>query len=237
MRHIIKKILKEELKKKVYPVNWDLINISNGEVECYHYSNEDFDGVVKTTGSMNLYSKSEFKEWGKSRSFFYLTEGGVYKDKGVGRLYKYKFHIPLNEIYDINKNSNNYNINGNWGNIYSQISNDGYSAWVYNLGGKENTPILVSFKSVPITEKYELISSGVYKLSGEELEDEVVGVISKRGHHMLVLQKPYYPINSANLFAILPKDLNKKLRYESPIEFFEVNDIKFKDEFKRKYID
>ncbi len=70
MRHIIKKILKEELKKKFNPVNWDLINISNGEVECYHYSNKDFDDFIKVTGIRGKHSKAEFAEWRRSRSFF-----------------------------------------------------------------------------------------------------------------------------------------------------------------------
>lgn len=237
MKHIIKKILKEELEKKVYPVNWDIIDFKDGSVKCYHYSDKSFDDYVKISGQRGTQSKSEFKEWGRSRSFFYLTEGGLSKDKGISNRYKYISYIPINEIYDINKNSNNYDKSGGWENIYRQTSEDGYSAWVYNLGGYENAPILISFKDVPISEKYMMLESGMYKLEGEELEDEVVGTILKNGREMLVLQKQYYPTHVTNLFAILPNDLNKKIRYESPIEHFEVKDIKFKDGFMGKYID
>ena len=168
-------LLKEELEKKVYPVNWDLIDFENGEVKCYHYSDKSFDDYVKKSGQRGLQSRYEFKEWGRSRSFFYLTEGGISKDKGISNRYKYISYIPINEIYDINKNSNNYDKSGSWENLYKQTSEDGYSAWVYNLGGYENVPILTSFKDVPISEKYTMLKSGMYKLEGEELEDEVVG--------------------------------------------------------------
>ena len=237
MKDLIRKLIKEELEKKVYPVNWDLIDFENGKVKCYHYSSKSFDGSVKVNGVRGRHSKEEFKTWGRSRSFFYLTEGGIYFDKGISNTYKYISYIPINEIYDIVSNSNNYDKSGSWENLYKQTSEDGYSAWVYNLGGYENVPILTSFKDVPISEKYMMLKSGMYKLEGEELEDEVVGTIFKNGREMLVLQKQYYPIHVTNLYAIYPKDIDEKYRYESPIYDYQVRDIEFKDEFKSKYID
>ncbi len=237
MRHIIKKILKEELKKKVYPVNWDLIDFENGKVKCYHYSSKSFDGSVKVNGVRGSQSKEEFKTWGRSRSFFYLSEGGIYFDKGVGNLYKYVSYIPVNEIYDIISNSNNYDMSMGWDKLYQQTSEDGYSAWAYNLAGKSNVPILVSFKSVPITEKYENRLTGSYKIVGEDLKDIVVGEIVKDGKSLLVLQRSDRPVNVGNLYGIYPKDIDEKYRYESPIYDYQIRDIEFKDEFKSNYID
>jgi hypothetical protein len=237
MRHIIKKILKEELKKKVYPVNWDLIDFENGEVKCYHYSSKSFEDVVKVSGVRGKHSKEEFSTWGRSRSFFYLTEGGIYFDRGVGNLYKYVSYVPVNEIYDITSNSNNYDMSMGWDSLYQQTSVDGYSAWVYNLGGKSNVPILVSFKPVPISEKYEKTLSGSYRIVGEDLKDVVVGNINKEGEDLLVLQRSDRPVNVGNLYGIYPKDIDEKYRYESPIYDYQIRDIEFKDEFKRKYID
>ena len=237
MRHIIKKILKEELKKKVYPVNWDLINISNGEVECYHYSNKDFDDFIKVTGIRGKHSKAEFAEWRRSRSFFYLTEGGVYSDKGVGSTYKYISYVPLNEIYDITKNSNGYDISKGWDYLYQQTSEDGYSAWVYNLAGNSNVPLMVSFLDLPIVKKYIKTNYGGYKQVGVELSDVVVGNINKGGKDLLVLQRSDRPVNVGNLYGIYPKDIDEKYRYESPIYDYQIRDIEFKDEFKSNYID
>ena len=158
IRKIIKKILREGYKNKIYDddknINWDLIDVTGGKVKCYHYSGENLDDFISIKGTSNLYSNQEYRSWGRSRAFFYLTKNGVDYDTGPpSNLYLYVSYIPLEQIYDINKNHNDYSFSS-LEEAYQKTSEGGYNSWVYNWGKNPNVPILVSFVNVKISEKY-----------------------------------------------------------------------------------
>lgn len=150
------------------------LNIVDGKVKLYHYSQHKIETeFITPKGIQNLHSRSEFKAWGQSRSFFYTSESGVVFDKGVSSDYKYVCFIPLNEIYMIDINPLNYL--GTLSEKYLLSKKDGYTAWMYHLSGDETYPlIVVSFEPVKILNSYKLTNKG-YILLNEKLDDFIIG--------------------------------------------------------------
>jgi hypothetical protein len=155
IRKIIRNVLLEHFKNRRYDntINWNLVEFRGDDVKCYHYSGEDFDDYITTRGKRGFHSKNEYKVWGRSRVFFYLTESGISYDAGVSSDYKYISYIPKDKIYDINKNPDGYEFSS-LEEVYQRTSENGYTAWVYNLGKNPNAPIVVSFVDVKISEKF-----------------------------------------------------------------------------------
>lgn len=155
IRKIIRNVLLEHFKNRRYDktINWDLVEFRGGDVKCYHYSNKDFDDYITTRGERGFHSKNEYNVWGRSRAFFYLTESGISYDAGVSSDYKYISYISKDKIYDINKNPDGYEFSS-LEEAYQRTSENGYTAWVYNLGKNPNAPIVVSFVDVKISEKF-----------------------------------------------------------------------------------
>lgn len=176
------------------------LTIENGMVKLWHYSVHNItNGVVSIDQPNGLYSTSEFKAWGRKRAFFYGTEDGYAFDKLPSTNYKYICYIPLEKIYDINYNPNNYT-EVTYEEEYIESSEDGYTAWSYYLGNNEEVPIVISFKDVTISESYEKSPGGLYIEKDKELLDYKIGNINVNGVDMIIMQKDGYIKNLTNTY-------------------------------------
>lgn len=189
-----------KIKKLLSP-----LKIENGNVKLWHYSKKLIeDDFISTRGEQGLHSRNEFKTWGKSRAFFYGTKNGVGHDRGVPRDYMYIAHMPIDDIYPIMINPNEYKVPKGehfWQSMYEQASKDGYKAFIYNLGGEEGVPIIVSFVDVPIDEKYVLTSGGKYKNLDEKQIDYPIGkFIDEDGVEWTIMQKDGYKRSLINTY-------------------------------------
>lgn len=132
---------------------------TNGKyVILYHYSPTNIKGnYLKVKNKPGLQSSAEFKSWGKERLFFYTKKRDYIYDKGISTDYLYVCRIEKNKIYPINENPNKYKkINQNThilDSYYKQSKKDGFTAWVYPLGGNKKVQLVVSFEDVEIIEK------------------------------------------------------------------------------------
>lgn len=165
-------------------IDESILTIEDNMVKVWHYSNKKIeDGVISINTSANQYSRREYKTWGKDRSFFYCTESGYIHDNiGRGHEYFYVGYIPLNEIYDMNNNPENYEHEP--GEVFEngllEFTRDlGYTAWIYNLSGNPKAPIIISFVDVEISEAYRKTGRGYIDMD-ENTEDYKIGEITYR---------------------------------------------------------
>jgi len=210
--------------------------IENGNVKLYHYSSTKItNGAISISGSQNLHSRAEYQTWGRSRAFFYAGKTGINADKGVSTQYLYICHIPLAEIYPIAINPNGYKPQPgkvSWESYYEQAADDGYTAFAYYLGGKENVPIIVSFKSLKIDEAYEQSPGGGYKKIGEKFQDYPVGTVKIDGSNWYIIQKDGYVNDLSNTYLSKSK---KGGDYQKPFDQYQWKLANLSPEFKEKY--
>lgn len=75
------------------------IQIDEGMIKMYHYSNMELDVVDPRSAVMNSYSKQEYRTWGRSRVFFY-TDPNI-KEGVVGGHYKNTTVFPIDRLYPL----------------------------------------------------------------------------------------------------------------------------------------
>lgn len=172
------------------------LTVENGMVKLWHYSNKLIeDDFISTRGSQGLHSRSEFRAWGKARAFFYGTKDGIKHDRGVSSDYMYTAHLPLKELYPVMINPNDYKVPKGehyWQSIYEQATQDGYNAFIYNLGAMKGVPIIVSFVDVPIDEKYARSPEG-YRNVEDKIIDYPIGTFTdEQGEEWIIMQRDNY---------------------------------------------
>ena len=138
----VRKLIKENLdKNKRINDLYSSLTIKDGMVKLWHYSNVDFDDVIKPA-NQNPHSANEYKVWGKSRVFFYGVEDGYKKDSIGNFKYIYTTYHPLNKMYPIFINPKDYKTKGEhkYQSLYNQSTEDGYDSFIYGLGGDTSKP-------------------------------------------------------------------------------------------------
>jgi hypothetical protein len=75
------------------------IQINEGMIKMYHYSDMELDVVDPRSAVMNSYSKQEYRTWGRSRVFFY-TDPNI-KEGVVGGHYKNTTVFPIDRLYPL----------------------------------------------------------------------------------------------------------------------------------------
>ena len=75
------------------------IQIDEGMIKMYHYSDNELDVVDPRSAVMNSYSKQEYRTWGRSRVFFY-TDPNI-KEGVVGGHYKNTTVFPVDRLYPL----------------------------------------------------------------------------------------------------------------------------------------
>lgn len=100
------------------------------------------DGMIRVGMTPNDYSTSDFKSTGIPRAYFWGSEGG--NDVSNYRAnYQYICHLPIAEIYNMDANVEQWNID--------DVIKNGYTAIAYYMGNnKANGTVVVSFKDLPI---------------------------------------------------------------------------------------
>lgn len=211
------------------------LTIENGMVKLWHYSSSDItDGVVSISQRQGLHSKGEFSAWGRRRAFFYATEDGYRFDKLPSTDYKYICYIPLEKIYDINSNPNNYE--GTWEEEYKQSSSDGYTAWAYYLGKNKKAPIVISFEDVKISEAYEQAPGGGYREKDKEILDYKIGTINVDGEEMIIMQKDGYLKTLTNTYLTEEEDPKEAMvSYKSSLPQYMWSDVNISQEYIKDY--
>ena len=173
----------EDINSSIDP---SVLTVEDGMLKVWHYSNTDItDGYISPGKSQNRHSGNEYKTWGKSRAFFYGTPGG-YKDDSIGMSHDYTYTclIPLIEIYDKGSNPDGFEPTGNdsyYNELYEFTKERGYTAWMYNLGGKSDNPIIISFIDVEISEAYRKSKGGFQVKKDEALKDYKIGEVTLKG--------------------------------------------------------
>lgn len=208
------------------------LTIINGNVKLCHYSaNKIVDDEIKLGQSQNPWSSGEYQAWGRSRIFFYTNPGGIAKDRGVPTNYLYICYIPLNEIYPLHLNPNNYKSEPDkhrMESIYQQASEDGYTAFIYGLDGDINNPIVISFKNVKISEKYEIRGGGYYPMD-KQADELVIGKYIDQTGGYLVKQKDDEVQTLTNCY--LEDEDGKKKR----LEVYQYKNIELFDDVPERY--
>ena len=75
------------------------IQINEGMIKMYHYSDNELDVVDPRSAVMNSYSKQEYRTWGRSRVFFY-TDPNI-KEGVIGGHYKNTTIFPIDRLYPL----------------------------------------------------------------------------------------------------------------------------------------
>ena len=184
---------------------FDGLVIEDGGIKLWHFSNQKINGAIGINGKQGLQSKSEYMAWGRSRAFFYAAEDAIRFDTGVGSDYYYVCHIPVSKIYPVMENPNDYKVpsgSHQWESIYQQAVKDGYTAFIYNLGGNDEAPIVISFVPVKIDEAYKKAPGGGYMPMDKKLVDFPIGeYIENDGTKMYLMAKDGYPENIGNTYG------------------------------------
>jgi hypothetical protein len=234
----LRQFIREEIYKleerTIQPVNWNSLTIESGKVKLWHYSDKDITGnKISINKPRGLQSKVEFQAWARPRSFFYATEDGVYLDKNVPILYKYICYLDKNKIYDINENPHNYE--GSFDEIYKKAYKDGYTAWIYNLGGKKNIPIVISFDDVFIADAYKKTLGGIYVPKDRKLEDYKIGKLKINGELWYVLQKSDKIMSLNNCYLRKPEDMNSSSMFKKQIPEHLLKNIEIDKKYQKYY--
>lgn len=211
------------------------LTVIDGKVRLWHYSQYKItDGFISVGGKQGLHSRGEYQAWGRSRAFFYATEGGISHDSGVSNTYMYVCEIPLDEIYDVGNDDRNYS--GTWEEMYQKSIKDGYTAWIYNLGRKEAAPIVISFNDVPIVESYEQAPGGGYREMDKELIDYRIGTINVDGDEFIVMQQDGYLKTLRNCYLTEEEDPMEAMEsYKGRLEYYMRKNVKLDHEFEGDY--
>lgn len=163
-----------------------------------------------------------------------LLKNGVDFDKGVPRLYKYVCHIDKKKVYDPNKNPEGYE--GDYDDIVKQMYKDGYTAWIFNLGGRAKVPIIASFEEVPITESF-VQSGGMdnYIPKDRELEDYKIGEINMDGKLWYVVQEDGKIKSLTNCYLRDPDEWGTDSRYKKPLPEYLFKHVKVDRRYRGLY--
>jgi hypothetical protein len=218
------------------------LTIDNGNVKLWHYSKMLIeDDFISTRGKQGLHSRSEFQSWGRSRSFFYGTEDGRSNDKGVPNNFKYICHMPIDSMYPVMLNPNDYKSKegvNHWESMYEQASADGYKAFIYNLSAKKGVPIIVSFVSVPIDEKYALSKGGIYTDIDDVATDFPIGKYTDSdGEKWTVMQRIGYSKTLLNTYLTQETDpMDAMDSYQKQLPIHKWKDVEFASEHKPLYV-
>ena len=184
-------------------VDWSLLTIEDGKILTYHYSDVDIkDGMVKIGQSSNRHSKSEFRTWGRSRSFFYCVRNGFNKDNiGKSHRFTYQCLFDVDKVYDINRNPMNFKPGKYFfESMYQQTRNAGFTAWIYNLGQDPNNPIIVSFVDMPIHKASKIGEGGFPVEKDAVFNDYKIGSIEFAGKKWDVIQQGEYLRSFTNCY-------------------------------------
>jgi len=212
------------------------LTIENGMVKLWHYTSANItDGIISINQPHGLHSMDEFRAWGRRRSFFYAIEDGYRFDKLPSIDYKYICYIPLEKIYDINYNPNNYK-EGTYEEEYNQSSSDGFTAWTYYLGNNEEVPIVISFEDVKITEAYETAPGGGYREKDKEILDYKIGTINIDGKEMIIMQKDGYIKTLTNTYLTEEEDPKEAMSsYKISLQQYMWSDANISPEYIEDY--
>jgi len=217
------------------------LTIEGGSVKMWHYSgNLIEDDHVSTRGTAGLHSKNEFRAWGKSRAFFYGIEDGPSFDAGVPTKFKYICHIPLDYIYPVMINPNDYETSGGhyWQSMYEQAAADGYKAFIYNLGGKKGVPIIVSFIDIPIDEKFGPARGGGYRnLEDIEMDYPIGMFVDEDGDEWIIMQQDGYIKTLTNTYLTQEEDPQEAMTsYKRTFHVYEWKDARLSPEHESDYL-
>ena len=132
----------------------------------HNSSNRITNGVIKIGMTPNPYSKSDFMGDSTPRSYFWGSRGG--KDiSNAHATYIYTCELPLDKIYDIQNNINNWST--------KQVLSNGYTAVAYYMNNiKGNGTVVASYKDIPITTiQVAMDSSKIYDANWNLIRDEL----------------------------------------------------------------
>jgi hypothetical protein len=144
----------------------ETIQQSGGMAILTHNSSKMItNGFVKVGMTPNLYSKSDFRHDSTPRSYFWGNKGG--KDvSNTSQTYIYTCELPLDQIYDIQNNINNWST--------KDVVNNGYTAVAYYINNiKGNGTVVAVYKDIPIKTIQVAMDSGkIYNANWELIRDE-----------------------------------------------------------------
>ena len=75
------------------------INVEEGMINLFHYSNEELNVVDPRSAVMNSYSKQEYRTWGRGRVFFY-TDPNIREGIVTGQV-KNETKLPIDRLYPL----------------------------------------------------------------------------------------------------------------------------------------
>lgn len=208
------------------------LTIEGGAVKLYHYSaNIIKDKNISIRGKQGSQSNTEYKIWSRPRAFFYGREDGYIYDSGINTKYKYISHIPVDKIYPVAINPNNYkSTDGNpFEAIYQQASLDGYTAFIYYLNNNPKCPIVVSMVDVRIDEAYVMTEGGIYEPITKKIKDFPIGEIIIDGEKLYIIAKDGYSPSINNTYLSDNKNGKGFQRY---FDEFRRRDARFYPEYK-----
>lgn len=217
------------------------LTIENGDIKLWHYSGTDIpDDFISIRGKQGLHSKSEFRSWGQSRAFFYGTEDGILHDTGVPNKFMYISHIPVDEVYPVMINPRGYEVGKGehrWQSLYEQAKKDGYNAFIYNLGGKEGVPIIVSFVNLPIDEAYGRTKGGGWRsLDFKEMDYKVGEFVDEKDQKWNIMQKDGFKRTLTNTYLSLEDDPKEAMKsYKKPFYDYQWKDADIDQEYIADY--
>jgi hypothetical protein len=228
LTNILTEAKSDALTKKLF----SKLTIEGGAVKLYHYSaNIIKDKNISITGKQGSQSNTEYKIWSRPRAFFYGREDGYIYDSGINTKYKYISHIPVDKIYPVAINPNNYkSTDGNvFEAIYQQASSDGYTAFIYYLNKNPKCPIVVSMIDVKIDEAYVKTEFGVYVPITKKIKDFPIGEIVIDGEKLYIMAKDGYLPSINNTYLSDNKNGSGFQRY---FDEFRKRDGRFYPEYK-----
>lgn len=238
---IFETVLNEAKNDALIKALFEPLTIEDGNIKLWHYSgNLIEDDYVSTGGPQGTHSKSEFRAWGKSRSFFYGIEGGPAHDSGVPTRFKYICHIPMKYVYPVMINPNKYEVPSGqhyWQSMYEQATADGYKAFIYNLGGKAGVPIIVAFVDIPIDEKFGPASGGGYRNLAEKEVDYPIGTFEEGGETWTIMQQDGYIKSLNNTYLTQEEDPEEAMTsYKKPFHVYQWKGANLFPEYESDYL-
>lgn len=214
-------------------VDKKLLTIERGKIKLWHYSDKEITDNIVPKSPSGAHSKDDRAEWSKPRAYFYATEAGVDFDKGVPKTYKYICYIDKKKVYDPNKNPEGYT--GDFDEKLKQMYDDGYTAWIFNLGGNPKVPIVASFEEVPISESFVQQGGIDSYVPNRELVDYKVGEIEIDGKLWYVVQEDGAIQSLANCYLRDPDEWGTNSRYKKPLPEYLFKYVKIDKKYKGLY--
>jgi hypothetical protein len=226
------KILTEAKSDALTKQLFSKLTIEGGGVKLYHYSGTIIkDKFISIRGKQGSQSNTEYRIWSRPRAFFYAKEDGYIYDSGINTKYKYISHIPVDKIYPVSINPNNYkSIDGNiFESIWKQASLDGYTAFIYYLNNNPKCPIVVSMVDVAIDEAYVMTEGGIYEPITKKMEDFPIGEIIIDGQKLYIIAKAGFLPSLNNTYL---SDNKKGKGYQQYFDEFRRKEGMFYPEFR-----